>query len=238
MSKTGQHSLTGPGRGSRLIWWALGLTGTALRFVTQRVPLYRRDRQHVDSPVPDLDREVPGDTASLQRAGAGHGSLFHRKYWIYVTDEKLGPEELMEHMVADLNRVTPTGMASFQRRDGQQPQSIDVGDELVVRLPGPWNGPVRVVERSPTTFRFMTLKGHMEAGEIEFRTSYDERGFLLFEINSWTRSGDQLFRWLYERFPLGREMQLFMWSQVCQRVAKLSGGVPMSSVASCTRMLA
>ena len=33
----------------------------------------------------------------------------------------------------------------------------------MVRMPGPWDGPVRVVDRSPTWFRFATLRGHLEA---------------------------------------------------------------------------
>ena len=47
-----------------------------------------------------------------------------------------------------------------------------VGDEFVVRMPGPWDGPVRVVERDPDArFRLVTLAGHLEAGQIEFRAS-------------------------------------------------------------------
>jgi hypothetical protein len=107
----------------------------------------------------------------------------------------------------------------------------------VVRLPGPWNGPVRVVERTPTSLRLATLTGHMEAGEIEFRAGYEERGFLEFEINSWARSGDGLCLWLYERFPVGREMQLHMWAQLCQQVARAAGGVRMGNVACATRTL-
>ena len=48
------------------------------------------------------------------------------------------------------------------------------------------------------------------------------------------RSGDRLFHVLYERFPVGREMQLHMWSQFCQQVAAFSGGVRMSNVSVTT----
>ena len=41
------------------------------------------------------------------------------------------------------------------------------GDEYVVRMPGPWDGPLRVVERTPTAFRFATLEGHLEAGPVQ-----------------------------------------------------------------------
>ncbi|HEX3925196.1 MAG TPA: hypothetical protein VHY31_23150 [Streptosporangiaceae bacterium] len=36
-------------------------------------------------------------------------------------------------------------------------------------MPGPWDGPVRVVHTGAASFRFATLAGHLEAGEIEFR---------------------------------------------------------------------
>jgi hypothetical protein len=108
---------------------------------------------------------------------------------------------------------------------------------LIVRLPGPWDGPVRVIERTATSLRLATLKGHMEAGEIEFHAGYDERGFLRFQIDSWARSGDRLFGLLYERFPIGREMQLHMWAQFCQRAAGISRGVRMSNVTCITRAI-
>ena len=203
------------------------------RYLTQRVPLYRRDRESIDAPRPDLDRPHPGDPDTLQRAAAGVGPLFHRRYWIFVTDERLGAEDLIDAILRDPNRSTPSELARFETFDGEPVHDLGLGDELVVRLPGPWDGPVRLVERTPTSFRLATLLGHLEAGEIEFRTSYDERGFLQFTIESWARSGDRRFDLLYERFPVGREMQLHMWSQFCRRVAAAAGGVRMSNV-SCT----
>lgn len=221
----------------RLLWWGLGLLVTSAGYVVQRVPLYRRDRRVEESPVPDLDRELPGDPDTVLRARAGIGSLYHRRYWIAVTDERLSAEELIAYIRADPNRVVPAAMARFEALDGQPAQDLSVGDELVVRLPGPWNGPVRVVETTPRSFRLATMTGHMEAGEIEFRADYDDRGFLEFQINSWARSGDRLFHLLHERLAVGREAQLHMWSQFCQRVADATGGVRMSNVACATRRI-
>ncbi len=82
-------------------------------------------------------------------------------------------------------------------RDGPLPQGprtegrAAVGDEFVVRMPGPWDGPVRAVEVTPTSFRLATLTGHLEAGQIEFRAA-DDGGDLVFTIESWARSGDRL----------------------------------------------
>jgi hypothetical protein len=219
----------------RIVRQLRGLPVVAVRYVFQRVPLYRRDRVHAETPMPDLERELPGDPSTVQRASDGVGALFNRRYWIHVTDEQLTPEELIGSILHDPNSTTPTEFAQFETFDGAPAHDLDVGDELLVRLPGPWDGPIRIIERTPTSFRIATLTGHMEAGEIEFRSGYDDRGFLEFEIESWARSGDRVFDWLYERFPIGREMQLHMWSQVCQRVADAAGGVRMSNVACSTR---
>lgn len=229
---TGSAGTTG-----RLLWWGFGLLGTSARYVVQRVPLYRRDRQVQEAEIPDLDRALPGNPDTLQRARTGIGALYHRRYWITVTDEELGPEELIAFIMAEPNRVAPTAVARFETLDGQTARDLAVGDELVVRLPGPWNGPVRVVEATPTSFRLATMIGHMEAGEIEFRASHEGRGFLEFQINSWARSGDRLFHVLYERLAVGREVQLHTWSQFCQRVADATGGVRMSNVTCATRRI-
>ena len=219
----------------RTLHWAVG-TGLALvRYPFQRVPTYRRDRigdHHVDRPDPD--RDLPGDPATVQRAGDGVGPLYHRRYWIEMTDTALGPEELVARVAQDLNAVTPTDMSRFESLGGGSPEGLAVGDELVVRLPGPWEGPIRVIERTPTSFRFATLDGHMEAGEIEFRAGIERRGFLRFEIESWARSATRPFRIHYDLVPIAREMQLQMWSRFCTAVADAAGGVLMSNVQSHT----
>ena len=96
----------------------------------------------------------------------------------------------------------------------RQEGALRVGDEFVVRMPGPWDGPIRVIEVTPTSFRFATLAGHLEAGQIEWRAT-DEDGLLRFEIESWARGGD---RWsyllLHDRLRMAKEdPQLYMWTR-------------------------
>lgn len=223
---------------ARTLRWLVGGAVTMVRYAFARVPLYRRNRGPDDSgPLPDLDRDLPGDPAGLQRARDGVGALYHRRYWVEVTDEDLDEEALIDRIVRDLNHVTPQSMARFEGRSGGEVDGLDVGDELVVRLPGPWDGPVRVIDRTPTSFRFVTLAGHLEAGEIEFRAGRTHRGFLRFEIESWARSGDRTVEFLYDRLPLAREIQLLMWTQFCQQAAKTAGGVVMSNVSSFTERI-
>jgi hypothetical protein len=117
--------------------------------------------------------------------------------------------------------VAPTEFASFTKVLGE-PGAMSVGDEYVVRMPGPWDGPVRVVDRTPTSFRFVTLDGHLEAGQIRFTAERDE--LLEFRIESWARSGDRLSNLLYHHLRMSKEIQLHMWTSVIERVAELSGG--------------
>jgi hypothetical protein len=220
-----------PGRRARLLGrWGLSLAVATVRYLLHRVPLYRRNRRHIAEPQPpDLTRSLPGDPATVQRAADGIGPLYHRRYDIAFTDAALGPIDLMRELRSDLNRASPTEFSVFEPVHIAG-EAIAVGDELVVRLPGPWDGPVRVVEVTDAALRLATLTGHMEAGEITFRTMINDRGWVVFEIESWARSGDRLFHWLYDRLPVARELQLHMWSEFCQRVVDLAGGVAMTNV--------
>ena len=99
-----------------------------------------------------------------------------------------------------------------------------MGDEYVVRMPGPWDGPVRVVERNATGFRLITLEGHLEAGQIRFSAADGDDGRLVFAIESWARGGDRLSNLLYDRLRMSKEIQFHMWTSFLEGVLKLSGG--------------
>jgi uncharacterized protein (UPF0548 family) len=91
-------------------------------------------------------------------------------------------------------------------------------------MPGPWDGPVRVIAVDPLGFRLATLSGHLEAGQIEFRVRADEPGALVFEIESWARSSSRLVHLLYHRLRMAKEVQAHMWISFLERVVRLTGG--------------
>ncbi len=98
-----------------------------------------------------------------------------------------------------------------------------VGDEYLVRMPGPWDGPVRVVEHTPDAFRLATLDGHLEAGQIRFGAESRD-GLIVFRIESWARGGDRLSNLLYDRLRFSKEVQFHMWTSFLEHVVELSGG--------------
>jgi hypothetical protein len=162
------------------------------------------------------------DGSEVQSIGDGVGPLFHRRYSARIEDAELGPDELMGTIQRNLNAAAPTTFARFQRVLGDG-ETLGVGDEYVVRMPGPWDGPVRVIAQTPRAFRLATLDGHLEAGQIEFRAE-DDDGTLRFTIESWARSADRFSNLLYHRLGMAKEVQLHMWISFLEGAAKLAQG--------------
>jgi hypothetical protein len=180
----------------------------------------RRLRAGARSEIDRLPRRG-GDRIQSPREGVG--PLYQRRYTVRIAGSPLTAAELISRVGADLNAASPVEVAVFDKTSGTSPP-LEMGDEYVVHMPGPWNCPVRVVERTPESFRFVTLIGHLEAGEIEFRASDAGENGLVFTIESWARSGDRLAAALYDGVGIAKEMQLHMWAHFCARVAEMSGG--------------
>jgi hypothetical protein len=200
--------------------WPVGIALTSWSYMWRTTPLHRSEEIGGEAPgPPPLPAGV--DREEIQTALDGVGPFFHRRYRTRIRDTDLTPEALVERLAPDLNQVAPNEFAHFQKVYGEA-GDMRVGDEYLVRMPGPWDGPVRVVERSPRAFRFATLGGHLEAGQIRFEATQEE--LLEFRIESWTRSGDRLSNLLYHHLRMSKEIQLHMWTSVLEGVVKLTGG--------------
>jgi hypothetical protein len=202
--------------------WPVGVALTSWRYIWRTVPLHRLEERgdpSVDAPPP-LPLSVTLD--EVQRPDDGHGALFHRVYRTRIRETAMTPEAVIARVAADPDCVAPTEFASFQKVRGEDGE-MRVGDEYVVHMAGPWDGPVRVVERTPTCFRLVTLEGHLEAGQIRF-SAREADGMLVFEIESWARSSGLLVDLLYDRLRMAKEVQLHMWMSMLQRIADMAGG--------------
>ena len=205
---------------STAIRFPLGIALTSWNYMWRTTPMHRREEAGTAA---DLPPGMPDDRIDedVQRLADGVGPLFHRHYRARIRDTRVTPEELIGRLTADPNRASPTELARFIPAHGTGP--IGAGDELVVRMPGPWDGPVRVTAMTDTSFRFTTLTGHLEAGQIEFRAARADE-FLQFEIESWARSGDRLSNLLYTHLRMAKEVQLHMWTSFLEHVCRLAGG--------------
>jgi uncharacterized protein (UPF0548 family) len=215
--------------------WPTGVGLTSWRYLWRTTPLHRSEEPGTaaEDACPALPPDVPAH--DLQRPEDGVGALFHRRYRARIREASATPGEVMAALAADPDRAAPSEFATFQKTRGT-PGGMSVGDEYVVRMPGPWNGPVRVVEVTPTSFRLATLAGHLEAGQIAFRASR-QGDHLVVEIESWASSGDRLSRLLYQHLRMSKEIQLHMWTSFLERVARMAGGRLTGGVEIRTRRL-
>jgi hypothetical protein len=202
--------------------WPVGVSLTSWDYMWRTTALHRREtvestsEGHLPPPYPDTV-----DGSEVIGPDDGHGPLFHRRYRTRIRGAERSPDELFSTLSQNVNRAAPTKFARFQKVRGSD-GTLVVGDEFVVRMPGPWDGPVRVIDATPRSFRLATLAGHLEAGQIEFRVGEDD--LMVFEIESWARSADRLSNLLYHRARMAKEVQLHMWISFLEGVVSLSGG--------------
>lgn len=214
--------------------WPSGIALTSWHYMWRTTPMHREETEgsSADRPPP-----LPAGFArsELQLPEDGVGPLFHRRYAARIREARLTAEQLVERIGADPNRVSPTEFARFRKVAGDK-GVLRAGDEFVVRMPGPWDGPVRVVEVTATRFRLITLAGHLEAGQIEFEARPDG-DHLCFRIESWARSGDWFSNVLYQHLRMAKEVQLHMWSSFLEQIAELAGGRLTGGIEIVTRRL-
>jgi hypothetical protein len=204
--------------------WPVGIALTSWDYMWRTTVMRRHETEApLPDPLPDI-MSYPAELSpeDVQGHQSGCGPLFHRVYRTRICESPLSAEELIARVQSGLDRAAPRKFARFQLTRGQQGEP-SVGDEYVVRMPGPWDGPVRVVAMSPRSFRLATLSGHLEAGQIEFRARPDADG-LVFEIESWARSASRLVHLLYHRLRMAKEVQAHMWISFLERVVALAGG--------------
>lgn len=179
-------------------------------------------------PVP---ARLAWDGVPLQLPADGVGPLFHRRYQVDIEAARLGAEELMAQIQRDVAAFAPSELADFKKVKGQ-PERMAVGDEYHITILGPWNGSVSVADVEPTSFTFVTLEGHPEAGQIRFQTMPhpERRGALRFQILSWARSRDMLVALSYNQGMVGKEVQKNAWVSFCECVVGASGGRQIGAV--------
>lgn len=203
--------------------WPVGVLLTSWRYLWRTTPMRRIELagslRH-DMP-PALEPDAVLD--ELQLAEHGVGRLMHRRYRVRVRDARCTPEELFARVQADPDCVSPSEFATFQKVLGDE-GAMKLNDEFVVRMAAPWDGPVRVLDVTPTSHRFATLEGHLEAGQVEFSGELDEGGLLMLTIESWARSGDRFSNVMFDHAKLAKEIQVHMWVSYLERLIKASGG--------------
>ncbi len=203
--------------------WPLGVLKTGWDYLWRTTPMHRTE---APGSVPeDVPPPLPPGTDRRDHQGVedGFGPLMHRSFVTRIRDAELTAPELIGAFAAVPNRAAPKALGSFVKLRGEEGE-LRVGDEFTVRIPGPWDGPVRAVDVGPTHFSLVTLDGHLEAGRIRFRARDLGPRRLEVRIEAWARGGDRLSNLLFDHLPVNKEVQLHMWTSVLERLTRLSRG--------------
>ncbi len=208
-------------RWMRRLGWLLGAPLAIFRFLRRDILVEQIDVSDPVAPLPAADRRASsGDTEP------GVGPLTHRIYAATTRDPKLAPEQLLAIIAANPNVVAPTEVLRFERPPGSS-GSLKKGDELLIRMAGPWNGPMRVTEQGDDRLRLAAMPGHPQHGQIELRVrSRDgERNAVVIELQTRERAAGTGF-YLLQRVGLMHRMQSYTWAEILQNAARLAGGRP------------
>lgn len=213
--------------------WLLGTALVSWRYMWTTTPLHRREA------LADRDEDLPPNIPEqlldgrLQLAAGGVGPLFHRRFSVNIAGSRLSPDELLSAVLGGFHRFVPREVVGIRR---ERTGPLEVGEEFVVQMPGPWDGPVRVVQADEGCLRLATLSGHLEAGQVRFR-AYSDPELLVFEVEAWARCATPAVHLLYARLRLAKEIQLNMWVRFCLSAVRTSQGRLVDGVHISTRTL-
>ena len=143
--------------------------------------------RHAAAPLPPADPE----SARRERED-GTGPVLHRLYRATIREPKLTADRLLAIIAADPNVIAPSEVLRFEKTRGE-PGRLQEGDELLIRMAGPWNAPVKVARRWEEGIRLVATRGHPQLGEVELRAR-DEDGRIVMEIQTRERAAGIGFR--------------------------------------------
>jgi uncharacterized protein (UPF0548 family) len=215
-------ALVAGGGAAYALWHRNRLTGR--EFVMEVI-----DPREMEQP-PQSTHVGEGDPTA-QPIRDGSGPLFHRRYRADILNPQIDAVQLMDYVKFHLNDLTPVELAVFEKMKGDE-SKFEVGDEWYIHITGPWDGPVRTIDVQPNSFSFITLKGHVEAGQITFRAipHRENPNALRFEIMSWSRSKDFIVNLGYDKLQSIKTAQTAIWTTFCERAAERSGGTLIDKV--------
>lgn len=236
-ARTATTADTGLSRTARNVWRAtLGAPPLLAQHAWRQRYIERINSDEVafSEAMPPAQPATTGST--VQKRDDGCGPIVMRTFEARITDPVLTPVELMGTFRRRPNDFVPRHIAGFVDGDSAV-ESMQVGDEFTVEIPGPWNGPVRVDAIDDTSVMLVTLDGHMEAGHIRFAVVKADADGYRFQVRSWARAGDEMFHHLHLVVGIAHEAQTAMWVHTCDRAVAVSGGRRRSRITARTETL-
>lgn len=155
------------------------------------------------------------------------GPVIHTRYSATIEEPTLDAKRLMAVITTDPNVIAPVEVLRFERAAAEA-GGLREGENLLIRMAGPWNAPVEVTRRWDTGFRLAATSGHPQLGQFEL-SGYDDDDGLAIEIRTRERSAGPGFH-LLRRVGLIRRMQTYTWAEMLENAGQLAGGRPLARI--------
>jgi anti-anti-sigma factor len=172
-------------------------------------------RAHI-GPVPQgaLNLNVAG--RKIRSPMNGFGQLWHKTYRMRLSGVSAEPRQVVDLCKERLSDFWPSRNRLTLPPPGIVPGAVGF---IKLRLPGgvPLATGIRVLHVAETSFTFVTLSGHMEAGWITFG-AYTEEGTTVVQVESLARTGDPLYEIGF--VLLGHGEQEKFWRSTLEALAK------------------
>ncbi len=206
----------------RSLGWLVGAPLAVFRFLRRATPIVEIEGSSEARPLP------AHDPRAAREDEPGVGPVVHRLYSATIRAPKLSAERLLAIIASDPNVIAPSEVLRFDKTKGE-PGRLEQGDELLIRMAGPWNAPVKVTQRWPEGFRLAATRGHPQLGQLELRARGEE-GQIALEIQTRERAAGLGFHAL-QRIGLIRRMQAYTWGEMLENAAQLAGGGRLDRIA-------
>jgi hypothetical protein len=200
----------------RWLGWLVGAPLATFRFLRREIPIVEVDPAGAAAPLAPEDQD-----AAEREHEDGVGPVVHRLYSATIRGPRLTADRLLAIIAADPNVIAPSEVLRFEKVRGE-PGRLRETDELLIRMAGPWNGPVEVTRRWDEGFRLTATRGHPQLGQVEIRAR-EEGGAIAMEIQTRERAAGMGFHAL-GRIGLIRRMQSYTWAEMLENAAQLAGG--------------
>jgi len=204
----------------RLLSWTSGAPLASFRFLTRQRPIEEVVLSEGATPSPLPAAEPDSDHSEDED---GRGSVVHKLFRAEIENPRLSAERLIDVIAADPNVIAPYEVVRFEKTRGE-PGDLREGERVLIRMAGPWNGPVEVTKRWREGFRLAATSGHAQLGQVELR-AHGNDGAMRLEIQTREKSATGLFH-LLRRLGLVRRMQTHTWAHMLEAAAQLAGGRP------------
>jgi anti-anti-sigma factor len=146
----------------------------------------------------------------------GFGQLWQKRYTVRLAGAGVTPAEVVQLCAERLNDFWPPGNRVHFPPPGVVPGAVGF---IELHLPGgvPLRTGMRVLHAAESSFTFVSLSGHMEAGIITF-SAREENGCTVFQVQSLARTGDPLYEIGFALF--GHAEQERFWRMTLEALAR------------------